>query len=81
MEEKKTPAELVADLCLDPGFVLLPQDRYEELIRAETERDVMEATIEGENRYSIDTVLGAIKTARRAQYIPPRKTEAEDDAE
>ena len=37
--DKKTPAELVADLMLDPGFVLAPQDRYEELVRAETERD------------------------------------------
>lgn len=81
MEDKKTPAELVADLCLDPGFVLVPQDRYEELIRAETERDVLEATIGGENRYSIDTVMGAIKAARRAQYIPPRRMEAADDAE
>lgn len=44
-DTKKTPAELVADLMLDPGFVLVPQDRYEELIRAETERDVLEATI------------------------------------
>ena len=43
-DTKKTPAELVADLMLDPGFVLVPQDRYEELIRAETERDVLEAT-------------------------------------
>lgn len=42
-DTKKTPAELVADLMLDPGFVLVPQDRYEELIRAETERDVLEA--------------------------------------
>ena len=46
-DTKKTPAELVADLMLDPGFVLVPQDRYEELIRAETERDVLEATIKG----------------------------------
>lgn len=40
-DTKKTPAELVADLMLDPGFVLVPQDRYEELVRAETERDVL----------------------------------------
>ena len=48
--DKKTPAELVADLMLDPGFVLVPQDRYEELVRAETERDVLEATITGEKQ-------------------------------
>ena len=52
-DTKKTPAELVADLMLDPGFVLVPQDRYEELIRAETERDVLEATIKGENSYNV----------------------------
>ena len=50
-DTKKTPSELVADLMLDPGFVLVPQDRYEELIRAETERDVLDATIKGENSY------------------------------
>lgn len=82
MEGKKDPAELVADLCLDPGFVLVPQDRYEELIRTEIERDVLEATICGENSYAVERVLDAIKAARRAQYIPPRKTEAEEnDAE
>lgn len=82
MEEKKSPAELVADLCLDPGFVLLPQDRYEELIRAETERDVLEATIEGANSYNVERVMDAIKTARRVQFLLPRKTEAEEnDAE
>ena len=25
-DNKKTPSELVADLMLDPGFVLVPQD-------------------------------------------------------
>lgn len=60
-DTKKTPAELVADLMLDPGFVLVPQDRYEELVRAETERDVLEATIKGENSYNVDRVLAAIQ--------------------
>lgn len=68
--DKKAPAELVADLMLDPGFVLVPQDRYEELIRAETERDVMEATLSGDMKYSIDTVMKAILTARRSVMIP-----------
>lgn len=67
-DTKKTPAELVADLMLDPGFVLVPQDRYEELIRAETERDVLEATIKGENSYNVDRVLAAIQKARSALY-------------
>lgn len=67
-DTKKTPSELVADLMLDPGFVLVPQDRYEELIRAETERDVLEATIKGENSYNVDRVLAAIQKARSALY-------------
>ena len=54
---------------LDPGFVLVPQDRYEELIRAETERDVLEATIKGENSYNVDRVLAAIQKARKAAWL------------
>ena len=60
-DTKKTPAELVADLMLDPGFVLVPQDRYEE-------RDVLEATIKGENSYNVERVLDAIQQARSALY-------------
>lgn len=82
--DKKTTAELVADLMLDPGFVLVPQDRYEELVRAETERDVLEATITGENNYSVSTVMEAIRMAR-SRLACPRAEEAapegEDDAE
>ena len=78
-DTKKTPAELVADLMLDPGFVLVPQDRYEELIRAETERDVLEATIKGENSYNVERVLGAIQQARKAQWL--KVPEAVNDAE
>lgn len=81
MDEKKSPAELVADLCLDPGFVLVPQDRYEELIRAETERDVLEAVIDGKSSYGIDTVTDAIRAARKKAFAPPEKPEGEDDAQ
>lgn len=81
MDEKKSPAELVADLCLDPGFVLVPQDRYEELIRAETERDVLEASIDGRGSYNADAVMGAIKVARRKAFAPPEKPEGEDNAQ
>lgn len=81
MDEKKDPAELVANLCLDSGFVLVPQDRYEELIRAETERDVLEVVITGEKSYNVDVVMGAIKDARRKAFAPPEKPEGEDDAQ
>lgn len=78
-DTKKTPAELVADLMLDPGFVLVPQDRYEELIRAETERDVLEATIKGENGCNVERVFNAIQQARKAQWL--KVPEAVNDAE
>lgn len=81
MDDKKSPAELVAGLCLDPGFVLVPQDRYEELIRAETERDVLEATIGGKNSYDIKTMMDAIKAARKKGFAIPEKPEGEGDAE
>ena len=45
MDEKRSPEELLAQLCLEPGFVLVPQDRFEELVRAEAERDVLMAAI------------------------------------
>ena len=47
MDEKRSPEELLAQLCLEPGFVLVPQDRFEELVRAEAERDVLEVVILG----------------------------------
>ena len=82
--DKKPPAELVADLMLDPGLVLVPQDRYEELVRAETERDVLEATLSGDNKYSIDTVMKAILAARSRVARPVAEAdtpEVEDDAQ
>lgn len=79
MDEKRSPEELLAQLCLEPGFVLVPQDRFEELVRAEAERDVLEATILGENRYAVGTVLAAIKKARNKVLLG--KPEVEGDAQ
>lgn len=31
------------ELAADPGFVLVPMDRYDELIRAEAERNILDA--------------------------------------
>lgn len=79
-DNKKTPAELVADLMLDPGFVLVPQDRFEELIRAETERNVLEETIMGNNSYNADKVLESIQqarsTLRRMKMLAARAADA-----
>ena len=86
MDEKRSPEELLAQLCLEPGFVLVPQDRFEELVRAEAERDVLEATILGENKYSVGTVLEAIRKARNKVLLEkpenalPDKPEVEGDA-
>ena len=65
---KKETADLFAELCLDPGFILVPQDRYEELIRAETERDVLEETLLDGTSYSAEKVLAAIRSARIKAY-------------
>lgn len=81
MDEKRTPEELLAQLCLEPGFVLVPQDRFEELVRAETERDVLEATIRGENKFSVDTVMEAIRVSRNKILLARRDAEGKDDAQ
>lgn len=57
-----TPEEGV---LLEEDIIAVPVSYYEELIRAQTERDILEATIEGENRYSIEQVLQGIKDARK----------------
>lgn len=82
--DKKTPAELVADLMLEPFFVLVPKDRYEELVRAETERDVLEGALTGNCKYDADKVMTAILAARSrvARTAAEEETpEGEDDAE
>lgn len=89
-DSKKTPADLLASLCLDPGFVLVPQDRYEELVRAETERDVIEAALDGRASYTVQDVMAAIRQARRMASglvrpaLTPQPTpepEGKDDAQ
>lgn len=82
MNEKKEPAELVADLMLDPGFVLVPQDRYEELVRAETERDLLEHATLGQLSYAAKDIVQAIREVRRATWRPsPVQPEGEGNAE
>lgn len=82
--DKKTLADLIADLILDPGFILVPQDRYEELIRAETERDVLEAALKGESKYDASTVMNAILLTRSSlisQKTEGKTLEGQDDVE
>lgn len=56
-------SEIIEEGVLVEGMVTIPLALFEELIRAETEMDVLEAAIEG-NRFDADTVLAAIKKAR-----------------
>lgn len=79
MDEKRSPEELLAQLCLEPGFVLVPQDRFEELVRTEAERDVLEVVIWGNKSYNVDVVMAAIKKARNKALLG--KPEVEDDAQ
>ena len=79
MDEKRSPEELLAQLCLEPGFVLVPQDRFEELVRAEAERDVLEVVILGDKNYNVDVVMAAIKKARNNVLLG--KPEVEGDAQ
>lgn len=79
MDEKRSPEELLAQLCLEPGFVLVPQDRFEELVRAEAERDVLEVVILDNKSYNVDFVMTAIKKARNKVLLG--KPEVEGDAQ
>ena len=79
MDEKRSPEELLAQLCWEPGFVLVPQDRFEELVRAEAERDVLEVVILGDKNYNVDVVMAAIKKARNKVLLG--KPEVEGDAQ
>ena len=73
--DKKTPAELVADLMLDPGFVLVPQARYEELL---------EGALTGACKYDADKVMTAILAVRSrvVRHMAEEETpEGENNAE
>lgn len=56
-------SEIPEEVVLVEEMVTIPLALFEELVRAETERDVLEATIEN-GKYDADTVLAAIKKAR-----------------
>lgn len=78
-DNKNATAELVANLMLAPGFVLVPQDRYEELICAEKERDILSAVLDSGSSYSVGTVMDAIRASRR--FPRPNGAQGESHAE
>ena len=49
---------------IEEDYISIPVSVFEELIRAETERDILEAVISGEHKYTVNDVMQAIQTAR-----------------
>lgn len=58
-------SEIHEGVMLQEEFVSIPVSVFEDLIRAETERDILEAALLGEHKYSAHEVLEAIQTARK----------------
>ena len=77
-------------VLVEQDYVSIPLGLFEDLIRAETERDVLEATIEGENSFVASEVLKSIQTARKKHLrgvmrieigvAPPAEPEPGDEA-
>lgn len=57
-------SEIHEGVMLQEEFVSIPVSVFEDLIRAETERDILENIITGDKKYAVDDVLKAIQTAR-----------------
>lgn len=58
-------SEIHEGVMLQEEFVSIPVSVFEDLIRAETERDILEGILTGEKKYAVDDVLKAIHTARK----------------
>lgn len=75
-----TPEE---GILLEEDFITIPLPYFEELIRAQTERDILEATIKGDNRFSVEQVLQGIEDARekrlRCVCISEEESQSEPD--
>lgn len=57
-------SEIHEGVMLQEEFVSITVSVFEDLIRAETERDILENIITGDKKYAVDDVLKAIQTAR-----------------
>ena len=74
---------------LQEEFVSIPVSVFEDLIRAETELDILENFITGDKKYALDDVLKAIQTAREKHLrgvmridigvAPPAEPEPSDE--
>lgn len=61
-------SEIHEGVMLQEEFVSIPVSVFEELIRAETERDILENILTGDKKYAVDDVLKAIQTARAKHH-------------
>lgn len=61
-------SEIHEGVLLQEEFVSIHVSVFEDLIRAETERDILESILTGENKYTADDVLKAIQTAREKHH-------------
>ena len=61
-------SEIHEGVMLQEEFVSIPVSVFEDLIRAETERDILEAVLSGEHKYTAGDVLKAIQTARAKNH-------------
>ena len=57
-------SEIPEGLMMQEEFVSIPVSVFEDLIRAETERDILEAVLTGNHKYNAADVMSAIQTAR-----------------
>ena len=57
-------SEIPEDMMMQEEFVSIPVSVFEDLIRAETERDILEAVLTGNRKYNADDVMTAIQSAR-----------------
>lgn len=58
-------SEIREGVLLEQDYISIPVGLFEDLIRAETERDVLEAAIDGDSSFAAGEVLKAIKAARK----------------
>lgn len=58
-----------SDICdgvlLEQDCITIPLFQFENLIRAETERNILEAALSGDKKYCADEVAAAIQAARK----------------
>lgn len=57
-------SEIPEAMMMQEEFISIPVSVFEDLIRAETERDILEAVLTGNHKYNADDVMSAIQAAR-----------------